>query len=387
MRKHLTNSLRILYNLEQIPLVALSYLLIKLFVPVRKCKWIVGAREIVNNIADVSKSLPNSYSVHIGTRSHMSYQYDLRVYHPKFYFLHKLFVHPVVFGFCLVKGSHFFLVADKSFLVSRKLEYQILKLFKKKVVVWLTGSDIRSPQKSSEVAKELGRECYMDFLGLLASTPDSRQYESEKRHFAACTDRYADLIFNLPKEQASYLTSEVERPFYVFPRVPELEHLDCSGTIKIVHAPSAPITKGTQLVRAAIQKLKHENYNIEYVELQNMHNDVVLEHLRTTHILLNEYYALVPGTLGIEGMAYKCAVVQSADPTIEPFYPFTEIAFDKQWMVTLDWQVYDHIKYLLDNPEEIKVYAESGYQMVKKYCSRETTTAYFNAVLSKYNLG
>lgn len=52
--------------------------------------------------------------------------------------------------------------------------------------------------------------------------------------------------------------------------------------IKIL-SPSNPFVKGTSLVRAAIKKLQVEGYDFEYIELQKMPNEVVLEHLNISY--------------------------------------------------------------------------------------------------------
>lgn len=42
-----------------------------------------------------------------------------------------------------------------------------------------------------------------------------------------------------------------------------------------------------------------------------MTNEEVLNNLKNSHILLNQFYHFVPGLLGIEGMANHCAVLMS----------------------------------------------------------------------------
>lgn len=148
--------------------------------------------------------------------------------------------------------------------------------------------------------------------------------------------------------------------------------------IKILHAPSNPLVKGTPLVRATIKKLYLDGYNFEYIELQNMPNKMVLEHLKTSHIVLNQFYALVPGMFGIEAMANHCAVLMSADPSIE-----TGLTQDSKdaWMITKYWEVYDNLKYLLDNPEKIKYYADNGYKFTYEHYTYEAASEYINKVL------
>ncbi len=136
-------------------------------------------------------------------------------------------------------------------------------------------------------------------------------------------------------------------------------------TIKIVHAPTSPFIKGTPLVRAAIKKLKLLGYNIDYVELINVKNEVVREHLLTTHLVVNELYSFLPGLLGVEAMANNCALLTSADRNIEPTLP--EGANDA-WLVTRYWDVFDNLKYLLENPDLIEGLANRGYDWAFNNC-------------------
>jgi len=142
-------------------------------------------------------------------------------------------------------------------------------------------------------------------------------------------------------------------------------------TYKICHAPTSPIIKGTQLVRAAIAKLRAEGYLFEYVELIGLSNEVVLEELRSTHIVLNEFYAFVPGVFGIEAMASSCALITSADENIEPDLPSGS---KDAWYITKYYEVYDHLKDLLNSPDLIKKYADAGYEWAieNASCSRSS---------------
>ena len=175
-------------------------------------------------------------------------------------------------------------------------------------------------------------------------------------------DKYADLIFNHPKDQMSYLKSEQLLMPYMF-ELNKMSHNEKKFSnldiIKIVHAPSNPIIKGTPLVRAAIKKLTLEGYKLEYIELTNMPNKKVLEILQNTHILINEFYAFVPGVLAIEGMGNFCATITSAE------YDGYPEGAENAWFQTKYWEIYDNLKYLLDNPNKIKEYAQNGYNFVK----------------------
>jgi spore maturation protein CgeB len=70
----------------------------------------------------------------------------------------------------------------------------------------------------------------------------------------------------------------------------------------------------------------------------------------------------------------------SADPDIETGLPQDAKG---AWMITKFWQVYDNLKFLLDNPEEIKKYADSGYDFALNHYTYEKTSEYLHQVFKE----
>ena len=50
-------------------------------------------------------------------------------------------------------------------------------------------------------------------------------------------------------------------------------------------------------------------------------------------------------------------------------------------MVTKYWEVYENLKYLLDNPHKIKYYVDNGYDFAYKHYTYEAAGAYINSIL------
>ena len=239
------------------------------------------------------------------------------------------------------------------------------------------GDDIRSLKLTIDYAKNNNFDTYANYY----TNSTNQKYEDEKKKLAESTDRYADLIFNAKIDQISYLKSEQYGWTYIYDKDSFFKNDNKFynlTTIKILHSPSNPISKGTQLVRAAIKKLQVEGYKFEYIELINVTNNVVLEHLKTSHIVLNQFYSFAPGLYGIESMANHTAVLMSADPNIETTLPQNS---KDAWMITRYWEVYDNLKYLLDNPAKIKYYADNGYEFTYKHYTYEAAANYIKNVL------
>ena len=62
----------------------------------------------------------------------------------------------------------------------------------------------------------------------------------------------------------------------------------------IIHAPSKPKFKGTDIIREAIQEVKDEGYDFDYEELIEVPNTHVLEKIQQCHFVINQLYSDTP---------------------------------------------------------------------------------------------
>ena len=351
----------------------ISYYLFRLFPYKRNSiDWVVAGAEIASYIYIISYLLYNAISVTFEEDNFFKLKYTYVFSNSSlFSLLIRVLYSPILLGRLLNCTSGFFYVTGAGFLLSdidgRAYEFDFIKGKNKKIICMFLGNDIRSPKKMLEYADRHDVDVSATYYYLTAKDRLSLDYERSKEMLAQSADRYADLIYNAPVDQMSYLKTQSLPFFYVYPEDGFIRNdtkYKNIGLVKIVHAPSSPITKGTQLVRAAIKKLKIENYRFQYIELINVSNAEVLNILKEAHIVLNEFYALVPGVFGIEAMANHCALLTAADCTIETSLPEDSAG---AWKTTRYWEVYDNIKLLLENTDMIKEYADNGFEWVKKH--------------------
>ena len=353
-------------------LLFISYCLMLPFAGNRNdIEWVVGVDEIAAYVHNIANMLDNAVSVSFSKNIFYSYKYSyaLSVNKEIIQKILRIFYGPVLLGYLLHKARGFFYVGSTGFLLDsidgREYEFSLIKKNNKKLLCIFVGSDIRSYKKMMEYAKLNDIDCIFTYYYAYAHK-DPFQYENYRKIIAYSADTYADIIYNAPIDQISYLEKDTFPFFYIYPDNAFIRNDDKYKnveTIKIVHAPSNPIIKGTPLVRAAIKKLKSEGYNFNYVELINVPHERILSELRGAHIVLNEFYAFVPGVFGIEALAAHCALLTSADCMIETSLPKDSNA---AWMATKYWKIYDNLKYLLDNPSEIKKYADTGFEWAKR---------------------
>lgn len=367
----------------QIVILNISYYICDKFVKKeKKVSWVIGVDEIASTIFFTGNILNPSTTVCLGKNSfyNLKYDYSIDISNKYMKFIYRIVYAPILLGYLLNKNSHFFYIWHTGFLLNREDEFKFLKSINKKIICCFVGDDIRSLIATIKYAENKNEDTYAKYYSMVNPVYLTKEYEYDKQEIARITDKYADIIFNAKYDQMSYLQSKQFSWVYTYDKnkffKDNTKFFD--PTIKILHAPSNAIYKGTQLVRAAIKKLQMENYVFEYIELQNMPNKVVLEYLKSSHIVLNSFYSYAPGLFGIESMANHCAVLMSADPNIETSLPQDS---KDAWMITKYWEVYDNLKYLLDNPEKIKYYADNGYEFAYKHYTYEAAGEYINKVL------
>jgi hypothetical protein len=377
-----------LVSFPQFLMLIVVYHILKLVVQKQK-GCVIGVTEIAKSIYHYGHLFKNSKTVCLDSNKYyiLKYNYSIVKLQGRFgyllYGLKRIIYGPFLLAYLACRHDVFIYFWSSGFLLDREYEFQFLKKKNKKIITIFNGDDIRSPSTLREKLNELEYDGFLDYVGMAIPYYLSKGYEKKKKHIAALSDKYADLCFSCSIDQASYLTSKQYFPPYAYDIKSfnrNDDKFDKNQTIKILHAPSHPLVKGTPLVRAAIKKLKLDGYRFEYKELIGESNTKVLKELGSSHIVLNQFYAFAPGLFGIESLANHTAVLMSADPDIETGLPQDAKG---AWMITKYWQVYDNLKFLLDNPEEIKKYADTGYDFALNHYTYEKTSEYLHQVFKE----
>lgn len=171
-----------------------------------------------------------------------------------------------------------------SFLGTREL--RLLRLLRKRLIFVFHGSDIRPAYiNGGETAARPGGT----IEGCLQST-------RKKRRDLDRIERYADVIVSHPS-----FSQLLRRPFVSFLAVgipAPLRDADAEaagdGPIRILHSPSDPEVKGTARIREAMENLRAEGLELEYVEITGQRNAVVLDELRRCHFVVDQLYSDTP---------------------------------------------------------------------------------------------
>ncbi len=354
-------------------------------VPRRPVSWVVGTVEIASMVAQFARAVPDSYSAVLAPNRYYDFVYDFEIRPGPGARLRYWFLAPWEFGRLAATARGFVYVGANGFLLDevddRDWEFGFLRRHGIPVVCLFTGSDIRSPVLMRRFQERTGHETIVTYLDQVSPVLASPGYDDLRRRIAVVADRHASLVFTAAVDQLSYLERPTEPFPYFFPDGDVVESTakhEAPGRRIVVHAPSSPIIKGTQVVRAAVARLRSEGYDFEYRELVGVPNSEVLAALREAHIVLNEFYAFVPGVFGVEAMASGCALLTSADETIETDLP---PGSNSAWVVTTAGDVQENLRRLLDRPELIGPQAAAGLDWVREHATVSASGARIRRLL------
>ncbi len=358
----------------QIIVLKISYIFFVLYIKITKFpryEWVIGVTELAGYAKNLNSILDKSYSI-IKTRQRFyNNQYNCDLTKIKSNFLKKL-IDPIIFGRMLVLSDGFIYIGSERFLDINdegEYEFKLIKKFKKKLVIIFLGTDIRSPLLSSNFAKNRDIESVSDYLYILYPYMNTKSYEEIIRKRASVAESFCDNIFTANIDNISYFNKKTKPFFYLLENnFLERNEKKFQGNYVpvILHCPSSPTLKGTPLVRASIMRLKREGVNFIYKELIGVPNSEVHNELKLAHIVVNEFYAHVPGVFGVEAMAKFCALMTSADEFMETDLPRGS---NDAWMVTKSYEVYENLKILVSDKKLQHKLAVNGYNWAKNNAS------------------
>ena len=176
----------------------------------------------------------------------------------------------------------------------------ILRFFKKRIVYVFFGSDERpSYLDGALIGPEKGRTI-KDCIRLTAN---------QKRKIQRI-EKYADFCISHPASAHLHTRPFVQWLAIGIPAIiqPSNEHSwteQVSDHIRILHAPSDPEAKGSEIIRLTINALKEKGYPIEYVEITGMPNAVVLQELQRCDFVIDQVFSDTPmAMLATEAAAF-----------------------------------------------------------------------------------
>ncbi|OAI49742.1 hypothetical protein AYO43_02850 [Nitrospira sp. SCGC AG-212-E16] len=248
----------------------------------------------------------------------------------------------------------------------RFVELQLLHAFRKKVVVMPYGADVHVLPFMRNSVYRFGQLYHYGANLLRERHTIERWIDYFSRHADCCIGSINfDALYRWDILPVSYLTINVD----LFQPSGDYEYKNDgrTGTVVIAHTPNHRVIKGTEYIIAAIERLRSEGYQIEFLLLEKMKNTEVRKILERCDILV-ELLVTGYGLSGIEGMALAKPVISNfqGDTAVLRYYSF----FNECPIVQADIDtVYEKLKWLVDNPDLRKSIGHAGRSYVEKYHS------------------
>ena len=191
----------------------------------------------------------------------------------------------------------------------RFLELPLLKFLGKRIIVVYLGSDARPPYLSGKHLDD--HEGAFDPHRIAAETHAIRKQ-------MARVERYASVIVN-HTGTAQFSTKPFVRLSHIGLPMPIAQAVSAEAQapqrpreapVRVLHAPSRPIAKGTLQIRGAVARLREEGVAVELLELSGVPNSEVLRQLALCDIVVDQLYSDLPlATFGAEAASFGKPVI------------------------------------------------------------------------------
>ena len=220
------------------------------------------------------------------------YQLTLKLSNSKFYILRfiasmlSVLLRISFFVYALFRYDVFIIPGFYSYF--KFYDLAILRLLGKKVIVVYLGSDARPSYLSGK---------HLDDLSTSFDVNAAEKEASSQIVNIQMVERYADLIVNHTATGQFFKRSFIRlnalgTPIDVSEAQSEVNNQ--IETIRILHAPSRPLAKGSFYFRQIIEELRIEGFKIDFIELTGVPNSTVMKELALCDFVLDELYSDVP---------------------------------------------------------------------------------------------
>jgi hypothetical protein len=183
----------------------------------------------------------------------------------------------------------------------RLIDARALRLANRRVVVEFHGSDVRMPSLESARNPYYVRHEGEDDLN--ADTIMRRWSAVTAGHAVTC-DHHLDLFVRRHFEHIHHVGHRVDTARLI-PRPPRVD----TKVPMLVHAPSHLAVKGTGHLRRAVEELRTEGVELEYVELHGKSHTQVLRDLEKADLVVDQLCAGAHGALSVEAMGLAKPVI------------------------------------------------------------------------------
>lgn len=239
------------------------------------------------------------------------------------------------------------------------LYYPLLKILGKKIVTVFWGSDIRYWYAFAEEMRMNKVDTEVSPFFEYARTRSGGSYWDKLRTIKTA-EKYSDIILGQPDsgqmQTRSYMRTHIPLSLseYQF-RIP--------GRVKplILHAPSVPEAKGTDIILRVIQELQEEGLAFEFRCIEKMPNDELRQLLSESDIVVDQLYSATVAGLAAEAMATGNAVLSRYMENYSKVPPKCPV------INTNIFTLKENLRKVILNVDERKETAQKGRAYVEAY--------------------
>ena len=180
---------------------------------------------------------------------------------------------------------------------SEQFDMKVLKLLGKSVFVTFQGDDARQ-----------GSYCRDNYRIHFVHHVDNSYYteksDSHKKRLIKGFEKYADGIYALNPDLMNVLPSRTKfLPYSSFDIHSVKIHSVQNSTPLVLHAPSHREVKGTRYILEAVERLRSENVNFDFLLVENIAHAEAMELYKKADLLVDQVLAGWYGGLAVEFMA------------------------------------------------------------------------------------
>lgn len=239
---------------------------------------------------------------------------------------------------------------------------------KTKLVFTYNGCDSRQKQTMLKVSKESPcrfAECYNGIC-------NNSKIDEDKRNAISKMAKYAHAVFAISPDLFRFLptgTKLLPCMMANWNDVSELPMRKIDGTIKIVHAPTNRIVKGTADIIETIKKLNKKYHNrFELRLIENLTNREVLNTYAQADLIIDQIRLGWYGTAAVEGMKLGRPVIAYINP--DDLHNIDQkMARDAQesFLCATGGTLEEKLTCIMENPKILHIHQQAGLEYVHKW--------------------
>lgn len=273
--------------------------------------------------------------------------------------------------FSLCYNTFIFISPDS--LIANNNDLKTLKKLGKKIIFLFTGCTERDPIFNNFDKDYICNNCKDEGWKKMFLCTDI----SKKKERVKFLEKYADYIIS-QDDAAAFLTYKKPIWFYVVAdQINEdiLFKKNMRGKVKIVHFPSNPLLKQSDIIIPVLERISKERDVEILIKREIWTRDRILNELESAHILVDQI-GTGYGVLGIEAMARGCVVVHGKVPWLQKKVPEAPVYYSNSE------KLHEDLLVLIDNRELLRSYSAKSIEFFKSYHSPESAGRYYKSRLN-----